>query len=79
MRRDESMCPPIYGSQLATTPVYRTAYVLAHRNDKGFDFNSFDDPKLKQLRIRWVPDLGIREALVETPHRRQSQASRHYP
>src|SRR6476620_5327562 len=43
--------PANYGSQLTTTPVYRTTYVLAYRNDKGLYFKSFDDPKLKQLRI----------------------------
>ena len=56
--------PANYGSQLTTTPVYRTTYVLAYRNDKGFDFKSFDDPKLKQLRIGVFQTSGIREALV---------------
>ena len=57
--------PANYGSQLTTMPVYRTTYVLAYRNDKGFDFKSFDDPKLKELKIGVFQTSGIREALVK--------------
>ena len=68
---DARMCdvmitvPANYGSQLTTTPVYRTTYVLAYRNDKGFDFKNFDDPKLKELKIGVFQTSGIREALVK--------------
>ena len=57
--------PANYGSQLTTTPVYRTTYVLAYRNDKGFDFKNFDDPKLKELKIGVFQTSGVREALVK--------------
>jgi len=68
---DARMCdvmitvPANYGSELTTTPVYRTTYVLAYRNDKGFDFKNFDDPKLKELKIGVFQTSGIREALVK--------------
>jgi quinoprotein dehydrogenase-associated probable ABC transporter substrate-binding protein len=68
---DARMCdvmitvPANYGSQLTTTPVYRTTYVLAYRNDKRFDFKNFDDPKLKALKIGVFQTSGIREALVK--------------
>jgi quinoprotein dehydrogenase-associated probable ABC transporter substrate-binding protein len=68
---DARMCdvmitvPANYGSQLTTTPVYRTTYVLAYRNDKGFEFKNFDDPKLKDLKIGVFQTSGVREALVK--------------
>jgi len=68
---DARMCdvmitvPANYGSLLTTSPVYRTTYVLAYRNDKGFDFKNFDDPKLKDLKIGVFQTSGVREALVK--------------
>ncbi len=68
---DAGMCdvmitvPANYGSQLTTTPVYRTTYVLAYRNDRGFNFKNFDDPKLKDLKIGVFQTSGVREALVK--------------
>jgi quinoprotein dehydrogenase-associated probable ABC transporter substrate-binding protein len=68
---DARMCdvmitvPANYGSQLTTSPVYRTTYVLTYRNDKGFDFKNFDDPRLKDLKIGVFQTSGVREALVK--------------
>src|SRR5215831_4246200 len=68
---DARMCdvmitvPANYGSLLTTSPVYRTTYVLAYRNDKGFDFKNFDDAKLKDLKIGVFQTSGVREALVK--------------
>ncbi|MBV9222078.1 MAG: quinoprotein dehydrogenase-associated putative ABC transporter substrate-binding protein, partial [Methylobacteriaceae bacterium] len=37
---------------LATThPYYRSTYVFVTRPDRGLDIASFDDPRLKELRI----------------------------
>ena len=82
---DARMCdvmidvPANYGSQLTTTPVYRTTYVLAYRNDKGFDFNELRRSQAQAAEDRCVPDLGHSRGAGEARHRRQSQASRHYP
>lgn len=53
------------GSILLTKPIYRSTYVLAYRSDKGLDFKSLDDPKLKQLRIGVFQHSAIREALTK--------------
>jgi quinoprotein dehydrogenase-associated probable ABC transporter substrate-binding protein len=68
---DSGMCdvmidvPANYGRLLTTNPIYRTTYVLATRTDKGLDFKSLDDPRLKQLRIGVFQTSGIREALAK--------------
>ena len=36
---------------LSTKPYYRSSYVMAYRNDRGYDFRSLDAPELEQLRI----------------------------
>ena len=51
-------------SLLTTEPIYRTAYVLAYRNDRNFSFESFDDPKLRSLKVGVFQHSGVREALV---------------
>ncbi len=48
---------------LATTPLYRTTYVLAYREDRGLDIQSLDDPKLKELSIGTFQTSGLRMAL----------------
>ncbi|MFA5950891.1 MAG: quinoprotein dehydrogenase-associated putative ABC transporter substrate-binding protein [Hyphomicrobium sp.] len=56
--------PADYSSLLTTTPIYRSAYVLAYRNDKGLDIKSLDDPILQTLKIGTFQHSGIREALA---------------
>lgn len=56
--------PVALQSLLTTEPIYRTAYVLAYRNDRKYAFESLDDPQLKTLRIGVFQHSGMREALV---------------
>lgn len=51
-------------SLLTSEPMYRTTYVLAYRNDRNFQFENLDDPKLKALRVGVFQHSGIREALT---------------
>lgn len=48
---------------LTTTPLYKTTYVLAYRNDRGISIANLDDPQLKQLKIGVYQTSGIRTAL----------------
>ncbi len=57
--------PADYGPALTTFPIYRTTYVFAYRNDRGFDFKSFDDPALKKLKIGVFQTSGAREVLTK--------------
>jgi quinoprotein dehydrogenase-associated probable ABC transporter substrate-binding protein len=56
--------PADYSSILTTTPIYRSAYVLAYRNDKGLEIKDLDDPKLKTLKVGVFQHSAIREALA---------------
>jgi quinoprotein dehydrogenase-associated probable ABC transporter substrate-binding protein len=47
------------------SPLYRSTFVLAYRNDKGIDIKSLDDPALKKLRVGVFQVSAIREALSE--------------
>jgi quinoprotein dehydrogenase-associated probable ABC transporter substrate-binding protein len=47
------------------SPLYRSTFVLAYRNDKGIDINSLNDPALKRLRVGVFQVSAIREALSE--------------
>ncbi len=49
---------------LTTIPYYRSTYVFVYRKDRGLDIKSFDDPRLKTLRIG-VYDFG--NDYVNTP------------
>ena len=42
---------------LTTIPYYRSTYVFIYRKDRGLDIRSFDDPRLKTLKIG-VYDFG---------------------
>jgi quinoprotein dehydrogenase-associated probable ABC transporter substrate-binding protein len=53
------------GSILLTKPIYRSTYVLAYRSDRGMDFKSLEDPKLKDLRIGVFQHSAMRQALVK--------------
>ena len=54
---DAGTCDVIFGVPegldfvLWTKPYYRSSYVMAFRNDRGYDFRSLDAPELQQLRI----------------------------
>lgn len=50
---------------LTTAPLYRTAFVLAYRSDKGLDIKNLDDAALKQLKVGVYQTSAIREALAE--------------
>jgi len=50
---------------LILSPLYRSTYVLAYRNDKGINIQSLDDPVLKKLRIGVFQVSALRQALVE--------------
>jgi quinoprotein dehydrogenase-associated probable ABC transporter substrate-binding protein len=50
---------------LTTTPVYRTTFVLAYRNDRGISIKNLDDPRLKKLKVGVYQTSAIREALAE--------------
>jgi quinoprotein dehydrogenase-associated probable ABC transporter substrate-binding protein len=47
------------------SPLYRSTFVLAYRNDKGIDIKSLNDPALKRLRVGVFQVSAIREALSE--------------
>lgn len=51
-------------SVLTTIPVYRSTYVLVYLSDKHYDFKSFDDPRLKTLRIGTYQHSAIRIVLA---------------
>lgn len=48
---------------LTTTPLYKTTYVLAWRNDRGIDIANLDDPRLHDLKIGVFQTSGLRSAL----------------
>ena len=54
---DAGTCDVIFGVPegldivLWTKPYYRSSYVLAYRNDRGYRISSFDAPELKTLRL----------------------------
>jgi mxaJ protein len=43
--------PKEYDPIVATTPYYRSSYVLLTRHDRGYGITSLDDPKLATLKI----------------------------
>jgi quinoprotein dehydrogenase-associated probable ABC transporter substrate-binding protein len=47
------------------SPLYRSTFVLAYRNDKGIAIKSLDDPALKKLRVGVFQVSAAREALTE--------------
>jgi quinoprotein dehydrogenase-associated probable ABC transporter substrate-binding protein len=47
------------------SPLYRSTFVLVHRNDKGINIKSLDDPALKKLRIGVFQVSAMRQALAE--------------
>jgi quinoprotein dehydrogenase-associated probable ABC transporter substrate-binding protein len=51
-------------SVLTTIPVYRSTYVLAYPSDRHYDFKSFDDPRLKELKIGTYQHSALRIVLA---------------
>lgn len=51
-------------SVLTTIPIYRSTYVLAYLADRHYDFKSFDDPRLKELKIGTYQHSAIRIVLA---------------
>ncbi len=49
---------------LTTIPIYRSTYVLAYLADKNYDFKSFDDPRLKKLRLGTYQHSALRMVLA---------------
>jgi quinoprotein dehydrogenase-associated probable ABC transporter substrate-binding protein len=47
------------------SPLYRSTFVLVHRNDKGINIKSLDDPALKKLRVGVFQVSAMRQALAE--------------
>lgn len=57
--------PTDYQGLLTTLPIYRTAYVLAYRDDSGLDIKDLDDEALKTLRIGVFQHSAMRLALAK--------------
>jgi quinoprotein dehydrogenase-associated probable ABC transporter substrate-binding protein len=57
--------PPDSEDVLTTGSLYRTTFVLVYRSDRGYDFKSLDDPRLKQLKVGVYETSAVREALLE--------------
>jgi quinoprotein dehydrogenase-associated probable ABC transporter substrate-binding protein len=49
---------------LVLSPLYRSTFVLAYRNDRDIHIQSLDDPALKKLRIGVFQVSAIRQALA---------------
>ena len=62
---------------MTTKPVYRSTFVLAHRNDKGINIKSFDDPKLlNEYKVGVFQHSAIRTALQEHGFNRNNSVVR---
>ena len=57
--------PADYSNLLTTTPIYRSTYVLAYREDSGLDIKNLDDPKLKKLRVGVFQHSAMRQVLAD--------------
>ena len=68
--------PAVYEPALTTIPIYRSTYVLAYRNDRGFDFKGFDDPALKSLKIGVFQTSSIRQVLTKRGLAPEPEAAR---
>src|SRR4051794_12192091 len=53
--------PAGFERAMTTVPYYRSAYVFVSRKDRGLDVRSFDDPKLKALKVavQLIGDDGV--------------------
>ena len=57
--------PPDSDDVLTTSALYRSTFVLVYRSDRGYDFKSLDDPRLKKLKVGVYETSALREALLE--------------
>ncbi|WP_374305613.1 quinoprotein dehydrogenase-associated putative ABC transporter substrate-binding protein [Methylocella sp.] len=56
--------PVGYEPTLLTTPLYRSTYVLASRKDRGYDFESLSNPRLRRLQVGVYELSALRESLA---------------
>ncbi len=49
---------------ITTVPLYRSTFVFAYRNDRGYHFTSFGDKQLQTLRIGVFQVSAIRQAMA---------------
>ena len=56
--------PADYEALLTTTPIYRSTYVFAYLQNKGYDIKSLKDPVLRTARIGVYETSGLRNALA---------------
>ena len=62
---------------MTTVPVYRSTFVLAHRNDKGISIKSLDDPKLLNgYKVGVFQHSAIRTVLQEHGFNRENSVVR---
>lgn len=57
--------PAEYSNLLTTTPIYRSTYVLAYREDSGFDIKSLDDQILHTIKIGVFQHSAMRDVLSD--------------
>ena len=50
---------------LTTTPLYRSTFVLASREDRNYNFKNLDDPRLKELSVGVFQHSAMRTELME--------------
>lgn len=56
--------PATFDLTLTSQPIYRTTYVFATRTDRNLKFESFDDPRLKELRVGVYQTSSLRTVLA---------------
>ncbi len=56
--------PTDFEALLTTTPLYKSTYVFAYRQDKGIDIRNLQDPILKKGRVGVYETSGLRNALA---------------
>ncbi len=56
--------PENYEGILTTTPIYRSTYVFATREDRNITISGFDDPQLGKLKLGVFQHSGLREILT---------------
>jgi quinoprotein dehydrogenase-associated probable ABC transporter substrate-binding protein len=67
VRRCDLVMGTVAGDDIVqtTNPYYFSAYVAIYRNDKGFAFTDFDDPKLKTMKLGIVGATPPADLLVK--------------
>ena len=68
---DAGTCDVVFGVPegldfvLWTKPYYRSSYVIAYRNDRGYKIASLDAPELKTLKIGVYLNTPVEESLAQ--------------